>query len=54
VTLPTTQGPDGGWLTDGPDLDPAVLCLPTDADGPLLTYGSPAVLPGSLTPIAGL
>lgn len=54
VTLPTSQGPGGSWLGDGADLDPGVTCLPTDADGPLLTYGSPAVLPSDLTPVVGL
>jgi hypothetical protein len=53
VTLTTAQGPDGYWLSETAVLDPGIACLPRDASGPLLTYGSPAVLPGSLTPIAG-
>jgi hypothetical protein len=51
VTLPMTEGPTGEWLDAIQVLDPTA-CTGTEAPRRLETYGTPAVLPTALTPIA--
>lgn len=51
VTLPMTEGPTGEWL-DGTEVVAPTACLAADPPRRLEAYGTPAVLPTVLTPIA--
>ncbi|MDR7253230.1 hypothetical protein J2X46_002215 [Nocardioides sp. BE266] len=51
VTLPVTEGPTGEWLDGIQVLDPTA-CMQSEAPRRLEAYGTPAVLPSVLTPIA--
>lgn len=51
VTVPMTEGPTGEWLDGIQVLDPSA-CMSSDAPRRVEAYGTPAVLPTALTPIA--
>ena len=51
VTLPMTEGPTGEWLDGIQVIDPSA-CMSSDSPRRLEAYGTPAVLPTDLTPIA--